>query len=175
MSDALGPLWCADDTPHGEHWRTNQFGLRDYCTGRPDHTGGAGMTAQESLAQVIDGMLNEAGLDTNGAPYADDGEVQWPVAAELRDRLTTAVVAFLTSDEAVGRAATRLNELHAPLLGMTPEVAFEPWEFDMARAAILAALGVESLPLDPVSEAELICGDYPAPCNHDPAHKRRAE
>lgn len=31
---ASGPLWCADETPHREHWRTNEFGGRDYCTGR---------------------------------------------------------------------------------------------------------------------------------------------
>jgi hypothetical protein len=89
------------------------------------------VTAQENLARVIQNAEEARG----GFPSLED--------------VADAVLAHLTSDEAVSRAATRLNELHAPLLGMTPGVAFEPWEFDMARAAILAALGVESLPLDP--------------------------
>lgn len=99
--------------------------------------------AAESLKMVLDAELNAAGLDTNGPPYADDGEAQWPVAAELRDHLAAAVVAFLTSDESVERATVRI----------WPHVADNPRAYlatlSDVRAAIIAALVVESLPLDP--------------------------
>ncbi|MBN9214825.1 MAG: hypothetical protein J0J04_08545 [Microbacterium sp.] len=32
---AASPLWCANDAPHDEHTRHNEFGGTDYCSGRP--------------------------------------------------------------------------------------------------------------------------------------------
>jgi len=40
QGDARAPLWCADDSPHGEHWRQNQFNSHDYCSGRPQMSSG---------------------------------------------------------------------------------------------------------------------------------------
>lgn len=48
---------------------------------------------REAVRTVVGEQLTRAGLDLDGPPFADDGETQWPVALELRDRLTDALVA----------------------------------------------------------------------------------
>lgn len=48
---------------------------------------------REEIRAVVGEQLTKAGLDLDGPPYSDDGETQWPVALELRDRLTDAILA----------------------------------------------------------------------------------
>src|SRR5690606_31398517 len=48
---------------------------------------------REAVRAVVGEQLTKAGLDLNGAPYSDDGETQWPLALELRDRMTAALLA----------------------------------------------------------------------------------
>ena len=123
------------------------------------------MTAQENLARVIhnrfefeydecDHGITRGSGPNNGEPYA------------MCERWAGFLVAFLTSDEMVLSAASAMADLSSD----RPEASWA----DLWVAGV-AALGVESPPFDPASEAELICGDYPAPCNHNPAHKKGAE
>lgn len=48
---------------------------------------------REEIRAVVGEQLMKAGLDLNGPPYSDDGETQWPVALQLRDCLTSALLA----------------------------------------------------------------------------------
>lgn len=48
---------------------------------------------REEIRAVVDEQLTKAGLNLNGPPYSDDGETQWPVALQLRDCLTNAILA----------------------------------------------------------------------------------
>lgn len=50
------------------------------------------------------------------------------------------------TEDMIEAAAKSLNQSHAPLLGMTPEVEYEPWEYEAARAALVAATGVAPPP-----------------------------
>lgn len=52
-----------------------------------------GPEVREEVRAVVGEQLTKAGLDLNGPPYSDDGETQWPVALELRDCLTAALLA----------------------------------------------------------------------------------
>jgi hypothetical protein len=51
---------------------------------------------REAVRAVVGEQLTRAGLDIDGPPFADDGETQWPVALELRDRMTDAILARFT-------------------------------------------------------------------------------
>lgn len=100
------------------------------------------MTAQENLALVI----RQSGDQKNNSARL----------IEESNRQADAVVAFLTSDEAVERTAKVVAFAASDWTHNdcgSDEHAFEHsnWEpyVDDARAAILAALGAESLPLDP--------------------------
>lgn len=86
-------------------------------------------------------MINDHGAVENLARVLEDTERYFDNCLTSDEWLAAAgaVVAYLTSDEAMERA----TEAH------WAAVAFGGGSRAGARAAILAALGVESLPLDP--------------------------
>jgi hypothetical protein len=72
---------------------------------------------REAVRAVVGEQLTRAGLDLDGPPFADDGETQWPVALELRDRITDAILARLSlpvldAEKVAEAAQAEVNQAH---------------------------------------------------------------
>ncbi len=104
---------------------------------------------REAVRAVVGEQLTRAGLDLDGPPFADDGETQWPIALELRDRMTDALVArFSLPVLDVEKVARAVHAVHARrwCLSRDGETCPEARQVSAALVASLSTLTTDGTP-----------------------------